>query len=60
MRLNKKTEQFFAELAQARKALINPDTREELVAAQDKVIELVKSDEFGNLMSLSTIYQAVS
>ena len=60
MQLDKKTETFFAELAQVRKALLNPENREEIIAAQEKAIELFKSDQFGNFLTLSTIYKAVT
>ncbi len=52
-----KTEELFARIRQVRKGLLNPDTKEELVAAQAEATEIFKSEEFQNFVSLSTIYQ---
>lgn len=53
-----KTEQFFKRVKQCRANLKNPETKEAMIKAVEEAADLMRSDEMGNLLSLSTIYKA--
>jgi hypothetical protein len=54
-----KTEEFFKRVKQCRANLKNPENRESIAKALEEAAELMRSDEMGNFLTLSTIYKAL-
>jgi hypothetical protein len=49
--------EMFVKLKEIRKSLKDPVTRDDQMGAEQAAIELFKSDEFGNFVSMSTLFR---
>lgn len=52
----KKYEEMMAKIIQCRKGLSSPVTKEDRMMAQEMAVKIMESEEFGNFVTLSTIY----
>lgn len=60
MKTDKKTAVMFAEIVEVRKILANPTDDKQLEEAMARAAAVFKSEEFGNFLSLSTIYRIIA
>jgi hypothetical protein len=51
--------EMFTTMIDIRKSLKNPVTKEERHNAEEAAIKMFESEEFGNLVSMSTLYKSL-